>query len=728
MSTKLLHARAPHHLSILLLSLSLGATPGCPRTADLPTETVDVPAFNYPDAPRGDVVDDYFGTQVADPYRWLEDPDSPETRQWIDAENILTRSWLDAVPTHQQIHDRLEDLWNFERFSIPYKKGGRYFYEKNDGLQDQAVLYTVASLDDEPKLLLDPNTFSEDGTIALANYAVSESGRYLAFATSDGGSDWNTWSVMDVDSGERLADELKWIKFSGVSWSQDEQGFYYSRYPAPENPLEQVNHNNTLYYHRLGDDQQHDLLVYERPDEPEWSFSPAVTDDGQYLVIHVSLGTEQKNRLYYKDLGTDAPVVKLLDDYDASYWFLGNQDDHFWFQTNLDAPKGRIIAIDLDNPERDAWTEVVPEQDDALESASLAGEHLLLTYLHDARNVVRIHELDGQPTRELELPGIGSTWGFGGRLDDAETFYGFSGFTTPASVYRLDISTGESTLFRQPQVDFNPQDYTTEQVFYQSKDGTRVPMFITRRKDLEPNGDLPVLLYGYGGFNISLTPYFKVANLVWMEMGGVYAVPNIRGGGEYGEEWHLAGTRTHKQNVFDDFIAAGEWLVDSGYTRPERLAIRGGSNGGLLIGACLQQRPDLFAAAIPAVGVMDMLRYHLFTIGWAWASDYGTSEEEDMFPVLHSYSPVHNASPASYPATLITTADHDDRVVPAHSFKFAAAMQAAQTGPAPILIRIETRAGHSRGKPTSMRIDEATDEWAFLVRALEMEPALSLTQ
>jgi len=701
------------------LALLLSA---CPKPAEL-TDAAQQPAWAYPEARRGDVVDDYHGTAVADPYRWLEAPDSEETRAWIEAENALTFSYLEQIPARQAIHDRIEALWSYESYGMPFEQGDRYFYAYNDGSWNHSKIYWADELGAEPQLLMDPNILSEDGTVSLAGYTISEDGKTMAYGLADGGSDWRTWHVRDVASGQDGPDEVKWVKFSGTSWTHDNQGFFYSRYDEPESPLEQVNLNQKLYYHQLGQPQSEDELVYARPDEPEWGFGSTVTEDGRTLVIHVWQGTEEKNRIYLEDLDEEGfEVEPLLDDFDASYHFLGNQDSRFLFQTNLEAPRGRVIAIDIDQPDRENWQEVIPQAEETLDGVSLVGGKLVANYLKDAHSQVRIFDLQGQPTGSVELPGLGSVWGFGGEQDDSETFYAYSGFTTPSSIYRYDIASGESELWRQPEVDFDPSEYLTEQVFYQSKDGTRVPMFVSRRKDVALDGNAATLLYGYGGFNIPLTPSFRVTNLQWMEMGGVYAVANLRGGGEYGEEWHEAGTLANKQNVFDDFVAAGEWLVAQGYTNPERLAIRGGSNGGLLVGACAQQKPELFAAGIAAVGVMDMLRYHLFTIGWAWASDYGTSDDPELFPVLHAYSPLHNAVPgSSYPALLVTTADHDDRVVPAHSFKFTAAMQHAQAGPRPILTRIETRAGHSAGKPKSMRIEEAADSWAFLLRELGMD-------
>jgi len=682
-------------------------------------------SLSYPPSPQHNQVDTYHGVAVPDPYRWLEDPQSAASRQWIEAQNQVTSAYLETLSRRSAIGDRLTQLWNFERYSTPFKQGGRYFYFKNDGLQNQSVLYTLPSLEAEPRALLDPNTLSEDGTVSLSGMAVSENGAYLAYGLSSAGSDWVEWYVRDIATGVDTDDRLQWVKFSGASWSHDHQGFFYSRYDEPDETtkLEAVNYYQKLYYHRLGNPQGDDVLVYDRPDQKEWGFDGGVTEDGRYLIISVWKGTDPNNLVFYKDLrAPDSPVVELITEFEASYSFVDNEGSLFWFRTDLEAPKGRLIAIDIAQPERGAWQEIIPESDDTLEGVGLLNHQFVADYLKDAYTTIRIFSLTGELVREVALPGIGSAGGFDGKRGDTETFYSFTSFTVPSAIYRYDMVTGRSTLYRQPEVDFDPAAYTTTQVFYESKDGTRVPMFITHKTGLELNGQNPTLLYGYGGFSISLTPAFSVGNLVWMEMGGIYAVPNLRGGGEYGEEWHQAGTKLHKQTVFDDFIAAAEWLMAAGYTSPAKLAIMGGSNGGLLVGACMTQRPDLFAAALPAVGVMDMLRFNQFTIGWAWESDYGSPQNEAEFRALYAYSPLHNLKPGTaYPATLITTADHDDRVVPAHSFKFAAALQAAHQGAAPVLIRIETKAGHGAGKPTAKVIEEVADKWAFLAANLGME-------
>jgi len=678
----------------------------------------------YPPAARVDQVDDYHGVKVADHYRWLEDDNSAETKAWVEAENRISSAYLKKIPTREAIRERLTTLWDYERYGVPFKRGDRYFVTRNDGLQNQSVLYTLTSLDAEPQVLLDPNQLAADGTVALATYAISEDGNLMAYGLATAGSDWQEWKVRDVRTGQDLSDHLKWVKFSGASWTKDNRGFYYSRYdePAAGAQLKGVNYYHKLYYHRLGTPQSEDRLVYHRPDQKEWGFSGYATEDGRYLIITVSQGTDRRRRVFYQDLqAPDAPIVELLNDFDAAYTFIDNDGPVFWFQTDLDAPRSRVIAIDITQPGRSHWREIIPQTGERLVDVSLLHNQFVVLYLKDARSQVKVFSLDGRFVRELALPGIGSVSGFGGRRKDTETFYLFTGFITPGTVYRYDLTTGASTIFREPKVAFNPAGYVTRQVFYSSKDGTRVPMFITHKKGLKLTGRNPTLLYGYGGFDISITPAFSVANLVWMEMGGVYAVPNLRGGGEYGEEWHQAGMKLKKQNVFDDFLAAAEWLMAQQYTRPDKLAISGGSNGGLLVGACLTQRPELFGAALPAVGVLDMLRFDKWTIGWAWTSDYGSPDNPEQFKALYAYSPYHHVKPGTrYPATLITTADHDDRVFPAHSFKFAAALQAAQAGPAPILIRIETRAGHGAGKPVAKQIDNVTERWSFLVRALKM--------
>jgi prolyl oligopeptidase len=687
----------------------------CPATGD---------SLTYPVTRKVDQTDNYHGTTIADPYRWLEDANSADTKAWVDAENKVTQSYLAQIPARDAIRQRLTRLWNYERYSVPYKEGGRYFYSRNDGLQNQSVLYTMKSLSDKPRVLLDPNTLAADGTVALAGAEVSPDGKLLAYGTAASGSDWNEWKVRDIETGQDLSDHLKWVKFSQTAWTRDGKGFFYSRYDAPNEAtkLADVNYFQKLYYHKVGTPQDADKLVYDRPDQKEWGFGAHTTDDGRYLVITATKGTAHKYRIFYKDLAkADSPVVPLVDNFDAAYEMIDNVGPVFYFATDRNAPRQRIVAIDTRNPGEANWKQVVPESGDTLVAAQMINDQIVAEYLKDARSVVKVYRRDGKLLREQALPGIGSVAGFSGKRGDGETFYSFTGFTTPTTIYRLDMKSGKSSVFRQPKVDFNPADYETRQVFVASRDGTKVPMFIVSKKGIKLDGSNPTYLYGYGGFNISITPSFSAANLAWMEMGGVYAVANLRGGGEYGEAWHEAGTKLKKQNVFDDFIASAEWLIANKVTSPSKLAIGGGSNGGLLVGAAMTQRPELFAAAIPQVGVMDMLRFHKFTIGWAWTTDYGSSENADEFKALVKYSPLHNLKAgACYPATMITTADHDDRVVPAHSFKFAATAQAAQGGSAPVIIRIDTKAGHGAGKPTAKQIDEVTDRWGFLTKSLKM--------
>ena len=688
------------------------------------------PPLAYPVTAKVAHEDLLHGTTVPDPYRWLEDDHSAETKAWVEAQNKVTFGYLEKIPQRDAIKARLTKLWNYERYGLPFKEGGRYFFSKNDGLQNQSVLYTLKTLDAEPRVLLDPNTFSADGTVSLATYSVTDDGKLIAYATSAAGSDWNEFRVRDIESGADLPDHLKWIKSSGAAWTKDGKGFFYSRYdePASTNQLKGVNYFHKLYYHRLGDAQSADALIYHRPDQKEWGFGAGVTDDGRYLVISVWQGTDTKNRFFYKDLAdvgltnAGSPVIELHRDFDADYSFIDNIGPVFYFRTDLNAPRGRIIAVDVTRPARSEWKEVVPQTTDRLEGVNLVNHQLVAFYLHDAHTAIRIHDLDGTLARTVTLPGIGTAGGFGGKRADTETFYAFTSYTTPTTIYRYDLKTGASTLFRRPKVEFDPAGYETKQIFYTSKDGTRVPMFLTHQRGLKLDGRNPTLLYGYGGFDISLTPAFSVSTAVWLELGGVYAVPNLRGGGEYGEEWHQAGIKLKKQNVFDDFIAAAEWLIAHHYTSRDRLAISGGSNGGLLVGACMAQRPELFRAALPAVGVLDMLRFHKFTRGWAWTSDYGSPDDPAEFRALLAYSPYHNLQPGvAYPATLVTTGDHDDRVVPAHSFKFAARLQEFHRGPHPVLIRIETKAGHGAGKPTAKLIEEAADKYAFLTRELNMK-------
>jgi prolyl oligopeptidase len=718
--TRSLRRSLPLALRVAAL-FALLATLGTP-TLHAGAATAVEQRLHYPPARTVDQVDDYHGTKVADPYRWLEDSDSPASQAWIAAENQLTRSFLDGIPARERIRARLTELWNFPKFTPPFKRGERYFYFNNSGLQNQNVLFVQDGLQGAARVLLDPNTLSADGTVALAGLSISEDGRLLAWATADGGSDWVVWRVRDVGTGKDLPDEIHWSKFSDAAWAHDGSGFYYSAYdpPAPGQELQQANYFQKLFFHMLGTSQKEDRLAYERPDQKEWGFGGAVSEDGRWLIISISQGTDRRNRIYCQDLSQPgSTVTKLLDDFDASYSFLGNDGAVMYFRTDLEAPRGRVIAIDSDHPQRGSWRTIIAQGQDVLGGVGMIHDSFVASYLHDAADQVRIFALDGKALGQLELPTLGSVGGLEGMRKDSEVFYSFTSFVYPATIYRYDFALGKSTLFRKPEIKFDASPYETQQVFFNSKDGTRVPLFLVYKKGLLRDHSNPTYLYGYGGFDIAMTPGFSVSRLAWLEIGGVYAQASLRGGNEYGEEWHQAGMLQNKQNVFDDFIAAAEYLIKEGWTSTPKLAIGGGSNGGLLVGACVNQRPDLFGAAVPAVGVMDMLRFHKFTIGWAWTSDYGSSEDPQQFKTLYAYSPYHNIKPgASYPAELITTADHDDRVVPGHSFKYAARLQAAQSGSSPVLIRIQTRAGHGAGKPTAMQIEEQTDVWSFLVKVL----------
>lgn len=680
--------------------------------------------IEYPPARRGDTVDVLHGQAVPDPYRWLEDPNSAETRAWIEAQNKLAFGYLAAIPERDRIAARLTEAWNFERFGMPFKEGGRYFYTRNSGLQRQSVLYVADRLDAEPRVLLDPNELSEDGTIAASGYSVSRDGKHLAYSVSSGGSDWQTLRVRSVATGKDLEDKIEWAKFTGIAWDADGKGFYYSRYDAPgeSEKLSGRNEFHKLYYHRLGVPQSEDALIYERKDKPTWGFGATVTDDGRYLIVSVWDGTRRENGVLYKDLRDRSLVIReLVLDFDASYDFIGSKGPVFFFQTDLDAPLGRVIAIDIRKPARSEWKTIIPERTEALQAVGLVGDRFFASYLKDATSIVVKHDLNGKKVGMVELPGLGSVGGFGGRSTDNETFYTFTSFNSPNTIFRYDVKSGKSSVFRKPKLAVDVEAIEVRQLFYASKDGTKVPIFIAHRKGLKLDGRNPTLLYGYGGFQASMTPFFSIVNSIWMEMGGVFAMACIRGGGEYGKPWHDGGRLHKKQNGFDDFIAAMEFLVKERYTSADRLAIQGGSNGGLLVGAMMTQRPDLFAVALPAVGVLDMLRFHKFTIGWAWKSDYGDPDKKEDFEVLKAYSPLHNLRPGTkYPATLVTTGDHDDRVVPAHSFKFTAELQRCQAGSSPVLIRIETRGGHGAGKPLQMYIAERADELAFAVRNLGM--------
>lgn len=677
----------------------------------------------YPVTKKVGQVDTYHGVEIADPYRWLEDIDSDETAAWIKAQNDVTSDYLARIPGRDRIAARATEIWNFNRWGVPSREGKQWFWFKNDGLQNQSVLYVGDKPESEGRVLLDPNSLSTDGTIALKDTAFSADGKYMAYGLSSGGSDWEEWRVLDVAKGKPTEDVLKWVKFSEVDWSRDGKGFWYSRYDEPqgENALKARNEFQKLYYHKLGTPQSEDTLVYERKDQPDYSFAADATEDGRYLLVLVGQGTERKNLVLYRDLkakGKNAAIKELIGEWKAEYDYIGNVGTKFYFRTDDDAPRGRVIAIDLAKPARKNWKTVVEQSDDSLQSADLVGGQLVLNYLHDASSRLRRFGLDGKPKGEIALPGIGTVAAFEGRPGDKQAFYSFASYTTPTSIYRYDVTKGQSTLLHAPTMAFDPSLYETRQVFYTSKDGTRVPMFVVGKKDLVLDGNNPTILYGYGGFRIPQVPTFSASIATWLDQGGVFAVANLRGGGEYGREWHEAGIKTRKQNVFDDFIAAAEYLIAEKYTSPQRLAIRGGSNGGLLVAAAELQRPELFAAAVPAVGVLDMLRFREFTIGKAWESDYGSVLNADEFAAIRAYSPLHNIKPGvAYPATLITTGDHDDRVFPAHSFKFAAAMQAANPKGKPQLIRIDVRAGHGQGKPTAKQIAETADVYSFILNA-----------
>jgi prolyl oligopeptidase len=705
------------------LALSLGVTLVSMTTA----LALQNPSITYPTTKKGDVVEVLHGRSIADPYRWLEDPNSAETVAWVEAQNKVTFGHLEKIERRTAIRERLTKLWNYERFGVPSRHGSWTIFSKNDGLQNQAVIYKATSLTATPEVLLDPNTLSTDGTVALSGLSFSEDGKYAAYATSASGSDWMEWKVREVATGKDLSDHIKWSKFSGAAWKKDGSGFYYSAYDAPREAGEAykaVNKNQKVYFHRVGTAQDKDELVYERPDQPDWGFGADVTDDGRFLLIYQSEGTNRENRVFVRDLADAAGKIEpFLDKFDASYNVIGNDGATFHVVTDKDAPRYRVVSIERGKADPAAWKTLIPQpaNRDVLSSASIIADRFVTVWRTDAHEKLKLFALDGKMESEIPLPALGSVAGISGKRADKDVFYAFTSFNYPSTTFRYDFATKVSTVFKQPKVDFDPNAFETKQVFYASKDGTKIPMFIVHKKGLVLDGSNPTYLYGYGGFDISLEPSFSTANIVWMEMGGVYAQPNLRGGGEYGKEWHDAGRLKNKQNVFDDFIAAAEWLIANKYTSSPKLAIGGGSNGGLLVGAVMTQRPELFGAALPAVGVMDMLRFHKFTIGWAWKSDYGDPEIKEDFEVALKYSPLHNLKPAAYPATLVTTGDHDDRVVPAHSHKFIAALQAAQKGSAPVLTRIETKAGHGAGKPTAKIIEERADQWAFLTQALGMK-------
>ena len=708
------------------LAASLAACGGSKEAETTTAVAAVAPAkLAYPTARTVEQVDDYHGTKVSDPYRWMENLDDPDLQPWIAAQNQLVSDFIGDVPNRDKIKTRLTELWDYERFGVPEVHGGKYFYSRNNGLQNQSPIYVQDTLEGEPRLLIDPNTLSADGTISLSETAVSPDGKLFAYSLSDGGSDWRTIKVRNVETGEDLADEIRWAKFTNIAWTQDSSGIYYSRFDAPEgeDPLKAVNKNQKLFLHTIGQDQDQDALVYERPDQPDWGFSAVVSDDGAFLIINGSQGTDVRNRVFYKDLAkADAKVVPLIEELVGSYEFVGNDGGVLYFLTDDGAERNRLIAIDTANPAKEKWQTLIAESDALLQQVSLVNGQFVASYLRDARSEVKLFDAAGRPKQDIVLPGLGTATGFDGAVEDKQTFFAFGSWAVPDTVYRLDLTTGTTSVFKAPTVKFNVDDYETTQVFYPSKDGTKVPMFITAKKGLVRDGNNPTILYGYGGFNIAVTPKFSPAIVEWMELGGVYAVANLRGGSEYGRSWHEGGMKTNKQNVFDDFAAGAEYLIAEKVTQPAKLAISGRSNGGLLVGATLLQRPELFGAALPAVGVLDMLRFREFTIGWAWESDYGSVKNADEFKAIHAYSPLHNIKPGTkYPPTLITTAERDDRVFPAHSFKYAAAMQAANPDGNPALIRIETRAGHGAGKPTSKTIEEYADIYAFLAKTLKID-------
>ena len=699
----------PHVLFIVILFFSCQT-----ETAKEPVSFKVIPV-NYPETTREEVVvDDYNGTKVADPYRWLEDDHSDETKDWVKRQNKVTFDYLENIPYRDPIKRRLEKIWNYERHGTPFKEGGKYYFFKNNGLQNQSVMYVQEKLEDSPTTVLDPNKFSDDGTSSLGSISFSDSGQFLAYQVSEGGSDWRTIYVKDLKSGNLLSDKVEWVKFSGISWAGD--GFYYSRYPAPEgdDALSGKNEFHMIYYHKLGTEQGADLLVYNDEKHPQRNFYGQTTDDERFLALNIVESTSG-NALHVRDLKKkNGKFIPIVEGFDNDYNLVDNNGDDIFILTNGNAPNWELISVDVRNPSKENWKKVVPESKDVLNAVSLIGGKLVCTYMHNAADQIRIYSLDGQFEGEIELPGIGNVGGVSGEKDGAEAFYSFTSFTRPTTIYSMDVNERTSDIFKAPDVSFDPEAYTTEQVFYESYDGTKIPMFITYKKGLKKDGTNPTLLYGYGGFDISILPNFNIWKMVILENDGIYAVANIRGGGEYGKNWHKSGTKEQKQNVFDDFQSAAEYLIEEKYTSSEKLAIEGRSNGGLLVGACMTQRPDLYKVAFPAVGVLDMLRYHKFTIGWAWATDYGRSDDPEAFEYLQKYSPLHNVKETAYPATMVTTADHDDRVVPAHSFKFISELQAKHTGNNPVLIRIETSAGHGAGKPTSKQIEEATDMLSFM--------------
>ncbi|MEZ9594034.1 prolyl oligopeptidase family protein [Shewanella sp. 10N.261.52.F9] len=664
---------------------------------------------------NGGVVETIHGVQVSDPYRYLE-VESDRTKKWVSEQQKAGNAYLANIENKQVIVDRITELWNFEKISAPFEKGTNTFYYRNNGLQAQSVLY-VKNAQGQEKIALDPNSFSDDGTVALSGVSVSDDGKTLAYGVSKSGSDWQAWHFVDVASGEKLADELDWIKFSSAVWNSDNSGVYYARYDAPEggNALADVNFNQKVYFHKIGTPQSADTLVYERPQNKDWGFGIEVSEKGDYLLLYISQGTDSRNRFFYKSLkDPKAEVVELIPDLEAEYSFIGNDDSVFYFKTDYNAPNGKVIAVDVNNSDKQNWQTIIPELSDPISNVAIVNDHLVVSYLHDVLGKLTIYNMNGDKRQDVTLPGKGKIAGPYGKRSKDYFYYVFNSYIQPQTTYKFDFKTGESSVYSKPDISFDPNDYASEQVFYTSKDGTKVPMLISYKKGMKKDGQNPTLLYAYGGFAISMTPRFSPANIAWMDMGGVYAVPNLRGGAEYGDSWHKAGMFDKKQNVFDDYYAAAEYLIDENYTNSSKLGAYGRSNGGLLMGAAITQRPELFAAVLPAVGVLDMLRFQKFTIGWAWTSEYGSADNAEQFPALYAYSPYHNLKERAYPATMVMTADHDDRVVPLHSFKFGALMQDMQQGDAPVIMRIESKAGHGAGKPTSMKIDEFADIYSFL--------------
>lgn len=678
--------------------------------------------IEYPKSKKVDVSDNYFGTTVADPYRWLEDDNSEETKDWVQQQNKITFSYFNSIPYKNDLKKRITELYNYPKYSSPSKEGGKYYFYKNDGLQNQSVLYSQKDLNSEPEVFLDPNKLSSDGTVALKGLSYSHDGKYCAYSTGSGGSDWSEIFVMNVEKKNLTNDHLKWVKFSGMSWRGN--GFYYSRFPEPKgSELSSKNEFMKVYYHKIGDDQSKDEMIYQDDSKPTRFFNASVTEDEKLLFIYFSDGTDN-NGLLVKDLSKpNSEFITLVAEPTNNFSIVDNMDDKIFIHTDRNAPNYKLMMIDLKAPEEKNWVEIISEKENVLEWVTIIGGKLITHYRKDVASHIYVHNLNGKFEYEVELPGIGSASGFSGKKDDNEAFYSFTSFTFPSVIYRFDATNGSSTLYRRTELNFNFDDYETKQVFYPSKDGTKIPMFIVHKKGLKLDGNNPCYLYSYGGFNISMNPSFSSSRLVLLENGFVFAIPNIRGGGEYGEAWHKAGMKTKKQNVFDDFISAAEFLINEGYTSNKKLAIAGGSNGGLLVGAVTNQRPDLYRVALPAVGVMDMLRFHKFTIGYAWVPEYGSSDDEEMFKYLYAYSPLHNIGEGKdYPAVLVTTADHDDRVVPAHSFKYIATLQEKYKGTNPVMIRIAVKAGHGAGKPTSMIIDETAEIFSFVFQNLDVKP------